>query len=268
MPPARALLYAATAAVIVLAGRSALVEPPPLALAIAALVAYVAIVLLGVLVLRLRVFTDAIVRGPKGARGVALTFDDGPDPKWTPRVLDALDAAGAKATFFVIGRKVEDHPEVAREILARGHALGLHSYAHDRLFSLRSERRVRNDLERGLAAIERATGERPSIFRPPIGHTNPIVARVAEALDLTVVGWSVSGGDGVRAKPSRVAARVRVGVRDGAIILLHDAAERGDYEPAGPRALPDVLRAIEAENLSVVPLASWLDDDQPAGSST
>jgi len=266
MPPARALVYAATAAVLVMAGRAALVRPPPLPWAIAAFVAYVVLVLLGVFWLRLRVFADALVRGPKGARGVVLTFDDGPDPKWTPRVLDALDAAGAKATFFVIRRKVEAHPDVAREIVKRGHAIGLHSYAHDRLFSLRSERRVLEDLERGIAAIDRAVGVRPFLFRPPIGHTNPIIARAADALDLTIVGWSVSGRDGVRADAARVAALVKRGVRDGAIVLLHDAAERGDREPVAARALPEILRAIDAENLRVVPLQAWLD--QPAGSST
>jgi peptidoglycan/xylan/chitin deacetylase (PgdA/CDA1 family) len=269
MPVARALLYAATAAVLVLTGRAVLVAPPPLAWAIAALAAYVALVLAGVLVLPLRVFADAIVRGPKDARGVALTFDDGPDPEWTPRVLDLLDAADAKATFFVIGRKVDAHADVVREIVRRGHALGLHSYEHDRLFSLRGERRVKSDLERGLAAIERVTGVRPSIFRPPIGHTNPVIARVADAMDLAIVGWSVSGRDGVRADPARVAARVRGGLRDGAIVLLHDAAERGDREPAAVRALPEILRAIDAQNLRVAPLASFLEErDQASGSST
>jgi peptidoglycan/xylan/chitin deacetylase (PgdA/CDA1 family) len=183
-------------------------------------------------------------------------------------VLDALDASGAKATFFVIGRKVEAHPEVVREIVRRGHAIGLHSYEHDRLFALRGEERVRADLLRGLAVIEKVVGTRPSLFRPPIGHTNPIIARVVDALDLNVVGWSVSGRDGVGGvDPADVAARVRGGVRDGAIVLLHDAAERGNHEPAGPRALPEILRAIDAANLTVVPLASWTGD-QPAGSST
>src|SRR5262249_55781480 len=122
---------------------------------------YVALVLSGVFVLRLRVFVDAVVHGPRGARGVALTFDDGPDPIWTPRVLEALDAAKAKATFFLIGRKAEAHPELVRAISARGHAIGLHSYEHDRLVALRSRKRVRADLERGIRVLEAITGERP-----------------------------------------------------------------------------------------------------------
>ena len=267
MPIARSVLYAATAAVVVLALRSVLFAPPPLAWSIAAFVAYVALLLSGVFVLRWRVFADAVIRGPKDARGVVLTFDDGPDPVWTPRVLDLLDASSSKATFFVIGRKAELHAGVVRDIVRRGHAIGVHSYEHDRLFSLRTERSVRADLERALTALEQITGERPMLFRPPIGHTNPTIARVADALDLVVVGWSVSGRDGTaRADPDAVAARVRAGIRDGAIVLLHDASERGTHEPAGARALPQILRAIDAANLEVVPLSTWLA--QPEGSST
>jgi peptidoglycan/xylan/chitin deacetylase (PgdA/CDA1 family) len=267
MPVARAVLYAATAGVVVLALRSVLLSPPPLAWSVAAFTGYVALVLSGVFVLRWRVFVDAIVRGPKDARGVVLTFDDGPDPLWTPRILDALEANSSKATFFLIGRKAEAHADVVREIVRRGHDVGLHSYEHDRLFALRTERRVRADLERGLLALAAITGKRPALFRPPIGHTNPAIARVAEALDLVVVGWSVSARDGTaRATAESVIARVRGAVRDGSIVLLHDASERGTHEPAAAIALPEILRAIDAANLSVVPLSSWID--QADGSST
>ena len=264
MPPARALLYAATAGVLLLAAHAALFRPPPLGWALAAMLGYVGLVVAGVLILRLRVFVDAIVRGPRGASGVVLTFDDGPDPVSTPRVLDALEQAGAKATFFVIAKKAEAHPDVVRAIVGRGHSLGLHSYAHDRLFSLRTERSVLADLEQGLDALARITGERPTLFRPPVGHTNPIIARAADKLDLTVVGWSVSGRDGTRhASSESVVARVRRGLRDGAIVLLHDAAERGSHEPVAPSALGAILDAIHAERLDVVPLTDWLGQLPP-----
>src|SRR5689334_17881382 len=125
MPPARILFWAATLGCIVLSLRSTLAGPPSLEIAVACVVAYLAIVVSGVLVLRLRMFADALVRGPSDARGVVLTFDDGPDPKYTREVLDLLDARHAKATFFVIGRKVDAHPEVIREIARRGHDIGI-----------------------------------------------------------------------------------------------------------------------------------------------
>jgi peptidoglycan/xylan/chitin deacetylase (PgdA/CDA1 family) len=259
VPPARVVFWAATLGGIVLSVRALVREPPPLWVALACALAYVAIVLAGVFVLSLQMFADVMVRGPAGARGVVLTFDDGPDPKHTRAVLDALDRAGAKATFFVIGAKVEAHGDVVREIVERGHRVGVHGYAHDRLFSLRGPRRVRADLERAIAALEKATGVRPTLFRPPIGHTNPTIARIAEQLDLTTIGWSVRARDGLAGtKPAEVVGRVRRGLEDGAIVLLHDAAERGDRAPAAVEALPGVLDAIAGQNLAVVPLDEWL----------
>jgi peptidoglycan/xylan/chitin deacetylase (PgdA/CDA1 family) len=272
MPPARFATYAASFGVALLPLWSVLVRPLPLGWSLAAFGGYVALVTGGVLSLGWRVFVDAVVRGPQGARGVVLTFDDGPHPFWTARILDVLREHGAKATFFVVGRKVEDHPEVVHAILEQGHAVELHSYAHDRLLSLRSERRVRQDLERGIASLERATGRRPALFRPPIGHTNPILARIVNDLDLTVVGWTIAGRDGVSwARPNDVVARVRRDLRDGAIVLLHDAPERGDREPAAVRALPAILAAIAADGLQVVPLARWIGaahDAAAEGSTT
>jgi peptidoglycan/xylan/chitin deacetylase (PgdA/CDA1 family) len=259
MPPARLVLYASSLGVALAAVRALLVGAPPFGWGVAMLTGYVTLVLCGVLVLRLRMFVDAVVRGPRGARGVVLSFDDGPHPHWTPRVLETLGRHRAPATFFVVGHKAEKYPDLVRAMVGQGHEVGLHSYAHDRLLSLRGERRVREDFERGIAAIERATGKRPTLLRPPIGHSNPIIARVADALDLTVVGWTIAGRDGVGwARPSQVAARVRRDLRDGAIILLHDAPERGDREPAAVRALPGILDACAAEHLPIVPLSAWV----------
>jgi peptidoglycan/xylan/chitin deacetylase (PgdA/CDA1 family) len=269
MPPVRLAVYAATAVLLATSAHAVLVRPPPFGWAIAALLGYSALLVGGVLVLRWRVYADAVVRGPRGARGVALTFDDGPHPRWTPVVLDLLAARGVHATFFVIARKVDTHPEVVRQIVDRGHTVELHSYAHDRLFALRGASRVRRDLERGMASLERAVGRRPRLFRPPIGHTNPTIARVADDLDLTIVGWTARGFDGLRgAKPDAVAARVRRDLRDGAIVLLHDAPEQGDAEPCVVRVLPLVLDAMAAAGLAVVPLHPWVDGADQAGRTT
>jgi len=262
VPLARLALYMATAVAFVLVGRTLLLAPPPMALSAIALLSYVVLILVGVFFLRLQMFTDAVLHGPKGSRGVVLTFDDGPDPETTPRVLDVLDAEDAKATFFLIGQKAEKHPELVREIQRRGHRIGLHSYAHDRLFALRSQRHVARDLARGMAVLQAITGRRPELFRPPIGHTNPAIARVADALELTVVGWTLSARDGVAGvKPATVVARVRRHAKDGTIVLLHDAAERGGRVPAGVDALPDVLDAVKAARLDVVPIDGWLAEE-------
>lgn len=261
MPPARLLLYLATTGALGLSIYSILAAPPSIWAALVFLAGYVGLICLGVLVLSLRMFVDAVVRGPRDARGVALTFDDGPDPESTPSVLHLLERHDLKATFFLIGKKAERHPDLVRDIRDRGHTIGLHSYDHSRAFSLMPAARVRRDLERGLNVLEAITGQRPILFRPPIGHTNPIVRRVVDELDLVVVGWSVSGRDGLRgATPNAVAHRVARGLRDGAIVLLHDAAERSSHKPASIDALPKIIEAAESQQLEFVPLETWIPE--------
>ncbi len=243
---------------VALSFRAVFGEPPSVAFVVSFSVAYVALLLCGVFVLRLRVFVDAMVRGPRGAKGVALTFDDGPDPESTTRTLDALDAAGVKATFFVIGKKAEAHPDVVRDIVSRGHALGLHSYAHDRLFAMRGAARWLHDLKKCADVVEDVANTRVRIFRPPIGHTVPHTPRVLRELGLRVIGWDVSARDGIRADAKDVARRIVDGARDGSIVLLHDASERGTHAPAGVAALPEILVGLERKGLRVVPLSDWM----------
>jgi peptidoglycan/xylan/chitin deacetylase (PgdA/CDA1 family) len=265
-PPARVFLYVATAGALSLIGRSLILGPVPLAIAVGAFVAYVALIGCGVAFLRLGMFVDVIWRGPREARGVALTFDDGPSPEHTPRVLDLLDGAGVKATFFVLGKKAADHPDLVREIAARGHTLGVHGFVHDRFLSLRKPDTVGDDLAEAIATVEAITGVRPTLFRPPVGLTSPRIARALEWFDLVVVGWTVRGLDGVRsAKADRVAARVVPKLADGAIVLLHDAAERDDYRPASLDALPRILAAMRAKDLEGVGLDAWITAPSPMG---
>jgi peptidoglycan-N-acetylglucosamine deacetylase len=261
VPAARILFYTATFGALAIVARALVLGPLPTWVALAALSAYTAIVLSGVFFLRLEMFVDAVCKGPDDARGVALTFDDGPSPEHTPKVLDALDRAGVKATFFVIGKKAEAHPDLVRLIAARGHLVGCHGYAHQRLFSLLSIAAVRDDIERSLATLEKIMGARPTLFRPPIGHTNPRIAKVVREKRLTVVGWSVRTLDGLGAsQPERVAARAVRGLEDGAIVLLHDAAERDDHTPASLAALPRILDAMSARNLVGVTVAEFIDE--------
>jgi peptidoglycan/xylan/chitin deacetylase (PgdA/CDA1 family) len=257
------LLYVATVGAIALVTRSVWLGPPPLHIACVALAAYVALVTCGVLFMGLGMFADVVTRGPDDSGAVALTFDDGPSPEHTPKILTLLDGANIKATFFVIGRKAEAHPQIIRAIKARGHAIGLHSYAHHRLFSLRSRRYVRADLERGRKAIEAITGEPPILFRPPIGHMSPRIAKAVDELGLVVVGWSIRALDGVaRARPAEVAERVASRLEPGAIVLLHDAAERDDRTPASIEALPAILGAMKRGGLKGVRVDAWALADE------
>ncbi len=259
MPVARILFYLATVGALALVARSLLIGPVPTWITLVVLQAYVALLLVGVFFLRLQMFVDAVCHGGHDVRGVALTFDDGPCPIHTPKILDMLDEAGVKATFFVIGYKAEAHPDIVRDIVERGHLIGSHSYTHNRAFALLPKRAVQQDIERAIVCIEKITGSRPALFRPPIGHTNPRIAKVIDDLELTVVGWSVRALDGVAsADPDRVAQRVIPKLEDGAIVLLHDASERDDRTPASIEALPKILEAMDRKNLVGVTVTSLL----------
>jgi peptidoglycan/xylan/chitin deacetylase (PgdA/CDA1 family) len=221
-----------------------------LALALAGLVLYATY---GVLWPQCGMYGDALSRGKPGTRRVALTFDDGPHPVTTRAVLELLGAHGARATFFVLGHKVEAHPEVVREIHAAGHTLGIHGFQHDRLFSFRSPGYARRQVERTRLAIAAACGVSPSLFRPPVGFASYRTFRGAERACARVIAWSVRSLDGVRnADPERVARRVIERLEDGAIVLLHDAAEHDDFTPASIAALPEILHALRERGLTPV----------------
>jgi peptidoglycan/xylan/chitin deacetylase (PgdA/CDA1 family) len=255
LPPGRIALWVASICGVALAVRSVAIGPVPLPVAMVAFVGYIVLVLLGVLVPRLEMFGDVIWHGDVECGGVALTFDDGPHPVTTRRVLELLREAQAPATFFVIGSKVEAHPDVVREIVAAGHSLGVHGYEHDRLYSLKPPAAVADDIGRAVDAVERVVGRRPTWFRPPIGQVSPRTFEGAKRAGVEIVGWSVRGLDGLaRADPARVVARVERGLAPGAIVLLHDAAERGNFSPAALVALPLVLGAVARRGLRVLPL--------------
>jgi peptidoglycan/xylan/chitin deacetylase (PgdA/CDA1 family) len=256
MPPSRIVLWVASIGAIALCVRSVVIGPVPLHVAAAAFGGYLVLAVTGVLAPQLEMFGDVVSRGDPTSRVVALTFDDGPHPETTPMVLDALAKGGVTATFFVVGEKVERHPDVVRAIVAAGHSLGVHGYRHDRLYAFLPPKAVAEDIRRAAGAVERACGVSPRWFRPPVGQVSPRTYAGARRQGLPIVAWSTRGLDGLRgATPSSVAMRIERGLRPGAIVLLHDAAEHDDFVPASIEALPAVLRAIEQRGLRVAPLS-------------
>jgi peptidoglycan/xylan/chitin deacetylase (PgdA/CDA1 family) len=161
-----------------------------------------------------------------GAAGVALTFDDGPHPEGTPAVLEVLAGAGARATFFVIGEQVERRPELVARIVAAGHQVALHGYRH-RLQLRLSAVQLADDLVRGVAAVQDATGGADTVLRwhrPPYGIYSPAGLRAARERGLAPLLWSRWGKDWRKfTTPARIAGRATRGVAAGDVILLHDA---------------------------------------------
>jgi peptidoglycan/xylan/chitin deacetylase (PgdA/CDA1 family) len=186
----------------------------------------------------------------------ALTFDDGPHPEGTPAVLDALDAAGAKATFFLMGEQVERRPELAREIAVRGHAVGVHGYRHTLLLR-RTRRGLADDLDRAASLIANATGTVPAYYRAPYGVFSTASLELARVHGWIPLLWSRWGRDWERRATGEAIARRSVRrLTGGEFVLLHDADY---YSSAGSwrrtvEALPEILAAGSTLGLSWVPV--------------
>ncbi|MDX2055981.1 MAG: polysaccharide deacetylase family protein [Polyangiaceae bacterium] len=204
-------------------------------------------------------YGSRIQRGPTGKALVALTFDDGPHPETTRRVLSTLAEFGAHATFFVIGEKAQRYPEVLGEILAGGHEVALHGFKHRWSYAFLRRQALRSDMLNALAVLREQNVPAPLFFRPPVGVVSPPVARVARELGLTLVGWSVRGYDGVGwTKAEAFVRRMCGGLRPGAIALLHDAPERGERVPLGVSRLSLVLAEAERRGLRAVTLGELM----------
>ena len=259
--PARVALLASMTGLGATALHAALRGEPGPAVIGALTLGFGVLVTTGVILPWLEMYGRVVSRGPAGSARVALTFDDGPHPVTTRRVLETLAPTRHRATFFVLGEKARRHPDVVREIHASGHTLALHGDSHDWLHSFRWSSSVRADIVRAAAAVEAATGARPRFFRPPLGQVSCTTVRGARSAGVTLVAWSSRGFDGLRGRsPDAVVERVGRTLSDGAIVMLHDAAEHDDFEPATVRALPRLVALLDERGLTSVGLDALLGD--------
>ncbi len=172
---------------------------------------------------------------------LALTFDDGPHPELTPKLLDILRQKGVRATFFVLGSNVAKYPDIARRIVAEGHEIANHSYNHPALTKLGAAR-VNEEIESTCDAIESATGRRPASMRPPYGALNGTVERsLTQEHGLDVVLWSVDPLDWQRPGSAEVTRRLVAGAKPGAILLAHD------IHPGTIEAMPETISQLKAK---------------------
>ncbi|GGT13377.1 polysaccharide deacetylase family protein [Streptomyces griseoviridis] len=188
---------------------------------------------------------------------VALTFDDGPDPVSTPLFLDALDALGVRATFFVLGGRVARCPDVARETVRRGHELAVHGWAHDQPW-LPSPGRDARELFRAAYAVADVTGRWPRWYRPPYGILTSGRWAAARRAGLRPVLWTAWGRDWTpHATPASVRRTAAADLRGGGTLLLHDTdhASAPDSWRATLGALPEIVADCRAAGLALGPLA-------------
>lgn len=230
---------------------------------LAAVAANQAALLAGGLVPRARLLGPNMTRLPAAAaaRGeVALTFDDGPDPEVTPRVLAHLERAGVRASFFCVGGRAQRHAALVREIVAAGHAVENHSLRHRHDFSLLGPRRYLREIGAAQETLAALAGSAPRFFRAPAGLRNPFLDYALARLDLALVSWTRRGFDTVSGRAEDVARRLTRGLAAGDILLLHDgnAARTPEGAPVVLEALPRLLQALSRANLRAVTLREAL----------
>lgn len=199
----------------------------------------------------------SIWRGPSERRAATLTFDDGPDPECTPRVLDILEREGVRGAFFLIGRRAEKAPEVVRRIAAAGHDLGNHTWSHRSLWRC-GPTETEREISDGHAAITEAAGAAPRFFRPPWGKTNLATFGAARRLGTPSVFWTLQPESRWPVDPAEQVRRGTARARPGAIYDLHDA----DGVPGAGRRLveylPALIEGLRRDGYALVPLRELL----------
>ena len=203
-------------------------------------------------------YFQANVDGPY----IAMTFDDGPSPETTPRLLDILKQRNIKATFFMIGQNAERNPDIVKRILADGHEIGNHSWTHPQLAKLPDDR-VTEEIIKTQNAIKNASGYTPKLLRPPYGS---ITARQKEWIEnqfgLSVILWSVDPFDWKRPGASVIEQRILAGARPGAIILSHDIHKQT------VDSMPATLDALAAKGYQFVTVSQLIAMNRPKSSPT
>ncbi|MFI7698387.1 polysaccharide deacetylase family protein [Nonomuraea sp. NPDC049480] len=186
---------------------------------------------------------------------LALTFDDGPGAT-TPALLKTLKRAGAKATFFLVGKRVEQRPEIAAQAVAEGHAIGNHTYSHASLPTLLEDEIV-EEIRTTQEIIQQATGQQPTMFRPPYGHTSDRVLAVADQNELAQVLWTGTTLDWQLRDAKKIKAAVlRLAKRDG-VILMHDTV------PATVKAMPAIVKELKKRGYHLVTVPTLLGGKGP-----
>jgi len=186
-------------------------------------------------------FGRTFASGSRGSKQIALTYDDGPNDPHTLKLLEVLAKHNVQATFFMIGRYVQQRPDIARAVAEAGHVIGNHTFTHP-LLTFKSASQTRTELVDCRKALQDAIGEHSNLFRPPFGGRRPATLRIARELGLEPVLWNVTGYDWTAPPAAVIEKKVVSQMRGGDVILLHDGGHRA---PGADRA----QTVIATENL-------------------
>lgn len=198
-----------------------------------------------------------VLSASRGSRKVALTFDDVPDPRFTPKVLDVLKEKRVHATFFVVGSRTLKNPGILRRIHREGHNVGNHSYNHPD-FSKLSLVRVQEQINRAEGIISGVTGLKPRLIRPPYGEILPKQLEWAKKRGYIVVNWDVDSQDWKQLSANQVFRNVTRSVKPGSVVLMHAGGGDGQDLTGTVKALPRIIDWLRAHNYEIVTLTELL----------
>ena len=209
---------------------------------------YLSIVIYGSFTISSNFHFQVICSGKKDVEGIALTFDDGPVPGVTDKVLDILKKHDLKAAFFCIGQRIYENPDLAKRIVDEGHIIGNHTYGHSHFFDFFTTKDMLYDIELCSKTIYEYTRKEAVYFRPPYGVTNPNMKKALEKLSLIPIGWSVRSLDTITKDINTIFKRITKDVKEGDIILLHDGDEKIVF------VLEMFIEEMRKRNISIKPL--------------
>ncbi|GIP34426.1 hypothetical protein J2TS4_36360 [Paenibacillus sp. J2TS4] len=188
---------------------------------------------------------------PADNKRVALTFDDGPDLKWTPQILDILKERNVKATFFLVGLQAEKHPEMIQQILDEGHVIGNHTWGHKKLPELNDEQ-IREEIEQLNQVLESSVGEGATLFRAPYGAVSDKVQAIVDEKGYQVVGWTVDPRDWAGTTPEGMMKIVERQLKPDGIVLLHSFGGKAGDLSNTVEFLPQLIDYLQEEGYSLV----------------
>jgi peptidoglycan-N-acetylglucosamine deacetylase len=217
------------------------------------LLVYVTVIFCGSYFIRLGFFIKSINRANTKEKWIALSFDDGPSPMHTVRLLDILKTYRTEAAFFCIGKKIGGNEPLLKRIHEEGHIICNHSFTHDRFFDLFSAEKMLKDIRQMSVACEQVLGRYPVLFRPPYGVTNPNLKKAVLKGGFTSVGWTIRSFDTMIRNEDKLLKRITGRLKPGAILLLHDTSE------TTLQILPRLLELIRNKGYQTVRLDKMLN---------
>ena len=197
-------------------------------------------------------FIKIICKAKTDKKEIAISFDDGPAVNYTPEILQVLKNEKVKATFFCIGNRIAGNESILQQMNSEGHVIGNHSYSHHFWFDMYSAKKMQDDLKQMDEEMERVTGLKPKLFRPPYGVTNPNLKKAIFKGGYTPVGWSVRSMDTVIKDENKLLSKINAGIKPGAVFLFHDTSK------ATLQILPEFLREVKKRGYNIIPLDKLL----------